>query len=79
MHAHACARRHMSWKAKVGGWADEGMRSFQELINIPRLMHPDVYDQQEKQAADMYKFHGKVCVCVCVWERERERVRGDHL
>uniref|UniRef100_A0A7R9YYU2 Tim44-like domain-containing protein n=1 Tax=Chlamydomonas euryale TaxID=1486919 RepID=A0A7R9YYU2_9CHLO len=48
--------RHMSWQRSV----EKGMRSFQDLINIPRLMHPDIYDSGEKQATDMYKFHGKV-------------------
>eukprot|EP00955_Chlamydomonas_euryale_P110768 366021-Chlamydomonas_euryale.AAC.7 len=57
MHgSRACPCRHMSWQRSV----EKGMRSFQDLINIPRLMHPDIYDSGEKQATDMYKFHGKV-------------------
>ncbi|KAG1679693.1 hypothetical protein FOA52_006212 [Chlamydomonas sp. UWO 241] len=50
----------MSWQASVKKAVDSGLRGVQDVINIPRLMHPDVYDNQERQAADMYKFHGKV-------------------
>ena len=37
------------------------MASISDVFNIPAIMHPDVYNTVEKQAADTYKFHGKVC------------------
>jgi hypothetical protein len=36
-----------------------------DLFNIPSMMHPDVYNPVEKQAADLFKFHGKVHSLCC--------------
>ena len=35
-------------------------KGISDLLNLPSIMYPDIYNQQEKQAADTYKFYGKV-------------------
>jgi hypothetical protein len=43
-----------------GGMFSTAQKALSDMFNIPRITQPDVYDQQERQAAETYRFLGKV-------------------